>query len=191
MIQCADPLIRVFYMLWIHSPILLSWLWICTKFCGSSTSHHTISTTDLTTRLAWWLLMVWCIVTRRVASIVVAPPSPFFIWFPFHCRVSAVAHLSLPHWGRNKMTAIFQTTFSHDFFLMKRREFRLRFHWRLFLGVQSTLFRQCIDNGLAPVRRQAIIWTNDGLVYWHKHASLGLNELRPKPYATSKNLRCR
>ena len=24
------------------------------------------------------------------------------------------------------------------------------------------------DNGLAPDRRQAIIWTNDGLVYWHK-----------------------
>ena len=33
------------------------------------------------------------------------------------------------------------------------------------------------DNGLAPNRRQAIIWTNDDLVHWRIHASLGLNEL--------------
>ena len=32
-------------------------------------------------------------------------------------------------------------------------------------------------NGLAPVRQQAIIWTNGGIVYWHIYASLGLNEL--------------
>ena len=28
-------------------------------------------------------------------------------------------------------------------------------------------------------RRQTIIWTNDGLVYWHMYASLGLDELSP------------
>ena len=33
------------------------------------------------------------------------------------------------------------------------------------------------DNGLASNRRQAIIWTNNGLVYWRIYASLGLNEL--------------
>ena len=33
------------------------------------------------------------------------------------------------------------------------------------------------DNGLAPNRRQAIIWTNAVLGYRHKYASLGLNEL--------------
>ena len=32
------------------------------------------------------------------------------------------------------------------------------------------------DNGLEPNRPQAIIWTNDGLVYWGIYASLGLNE---------------
>ena len=36
------------------------------------------------------------------------------------------------------------------------------------------------DNALAPYRRQAIIWTNDGLVYWCIYASLNLNELRPE-----------
>ena len=33
------------------------------------------------------------------------------------------------------------------------------------------------DNGLAPNRRQAIIWTSDGLVYWCIYVLLGLNEL--------------
>ena len=33
------------------------------------------------------------------------------------------------------------------------------------------------DNGLAPVRQQAIIWTNDGLVYRCIYASLSRNEL--------------
>ena len=40
---------------------------------------------------------------------------------------------SLTHWGRNKMAAIFQTTFSNGFPWMKIYEFRLNFHWRLFL----------------------------------------------------------
>ena len=33
------------------------------------------------------------------------------------------------------------------------------------------------DNGLAPNRRQAIIWTNVGMLYWHIYVSLGLIEL--------------
>ena len=34
-----------------------------------------------------------------------------------------------------------------------------------------------LDDGLAPNRREAIIWTSDDLVCWHIYASLGLNEL--------------
>ena len=34
-----------------------------------------------------------------------------------------------------------------------------------------------LENGSAPNRRQDIIWTNDGLIYWHIYASLDLNEL--------------
>ena len=33
------------------------------------------------------------------------------------------------------------------------------------------------NNDLAPNGRQAIVWTNDGSVYWRIYASLGLNEL--------------
>ena len=45
------------------------------------------------------------------------------------------------HWGRDKMAAIFQTTFSSAFSWMKMFVFRFKFHWRLFLRVQLTIFQ--------------------------------------------------
>ena len=45
----------------------------------------------------------------------------------------------LTHWGRDKMAAIFQTPFSDAFSWMKMNEFRLKFHWSLFLRVQLTI----------------------------------------------------
>ena len=56
------------------------------------------------------------------------------------------------------MAAISQTTFSSAFSWMKMYEFRLRFHWSLFLRVQLIIFQRCSDNGLTPTSRQAIIW---------------------------------
>ena len=44
----------------------------------------------------------------------------------------------LTHWGRDKMAAIFQTSFSNRFSWMKMYQFRLIFHWTLFLRVQLT-----------------------------------------------------
>ena len=41
-----------------------------------------------------------------------------------------------PDWGRDKMDAISQTTFSNGFSWMKMYEFRLTFHCSLLLGVQ-------------------------------------------------------
>ena len=40
---------------------------------------------------------------------------------------------SLTHWGRDKMADISQTTFSNAFTWMKIHQFRLIFHWSLFL----------------------------------------------------------
>ena len=37
------------------------------------------------------------------------------------------------------------------------------------------------DDGLAPNRRQAIIWTNVDMLYWRIYAPLGLNELKSMP----------
>ena len=45
----------------------------------------------------------------------------------------------LTHWGRDKMDAISQTTFSNACSWMKMFEFRLKFHWSLFSRVQLTI----------------------------------------------------
>ena len=49
------------------------------------------------------------------------------VWLP------GLVEKLLTHWGRDKMTAISQTTFSNVFSWMKMYEFHLRFHCNLFL----------------------------------------------------------
>ena len=49
--------------------------------------------------------------------------------------------LSSTHWGRDKMAAIFQKIFSNAFSWMKIYDFRLLYHWSLFLGVELTIFQ--------------------------------------------------
>ena len=51
----------------------------------------------------------------------------------------------LTHWGRDKMAFILQTTLSNAFSWMKMLEFGLKFHWSLFLRLQTLGPRQ---NGL-------------------------------------------
>ena len=65
---------------------------------------------------------------------------------------------------------------------MKIYEFRLKFHWSLFLRVQLTYSSIDSDNGLATTRRQAIIWTNDCISYWH------ICLTRPQWVHTSENV---
>ena len=50
-------------------------------------------------------------------------------------------HVILTHWCRDKMGAILQTTPSIPFSWLKMFEFRLHFHWSLFLRVQLTIFQ--------------------------------------------------
>ena len=45
---------------------------------------------------------------------------------------------------------------------MKMHEFRLRFHWSVFLRFEKHYSGIGSDYGMAPARRQAIIWTNYG-----------------------------
>ena len=54
---------------------------------------------------------------------------------------SELQWLTLTHWGRDKMDAISQTTFSNAFSWMKMYWFRLRFHWNSFSRVQLTIFQ--------------------------------------------------
>ena len=57
------------------------------------------------------------------------------------CTVEWPPKMLLTHWGGDKMAAIFQTTFSNGFSWMKMYDFRLTFHWSLFLGVQLTILQ--------------------------------------------------
>ena len=75
------------------------------------------------------------------------------------------------------MASIFRRHFKIHFIEWKCMNFRLKFQWNLFLRFELIIFSNGSDNCLAPSRRQAIIWTNDGIVYWRIFTSLGLNEL--------------
>ena len=47
---------------------------------------------------------------------------------------------------------------------MKMHEFRLRFHWSLFLRFELTNSSIGLDNGLVPTSRQATVRINDGYI---------------------------
>ena len=63
-------------------------------------------------------------------------------WDLLHWQMCHICLQCLTHWGREKMDAISQTTFSSAFSWMKMFEFRLKFHWSLFPRVQLTNFQQ-------------------------------------------------
>ena len=60
---------------------------------------------------------------------------------------------------RPRQLDVISQTFSNVFSWMKIHQFRFIFHWSLFLRVELTIFKHWY---LAPTRRQAIIWNNDG-----------------------------
>ena len=68
--------------------------------------------------------------------------------------------------------------FSAAFLWMKSFVFWLKFHWSLFLPVPLTITSTGLDNGLAPNRRQAIIWANADPIHWRIYAALGGDELK-------------
>ena len=58
------------------------------------------------------------------------------------CKEEVISiSLSLTHWGRDQIDAISQTTFSNAFSRMQINEFRLEFHWSLFLMFELTIFQ--------------------------------------------------
>ena len=74
-------------------------------------------------------------------------------WTSFTLFAFGPLRTQLTHWGRDKMAAVSQTTHSNAFSWMKMLEFRLRFHWSLFLRVQ-------INNNPALV--QIMAWRRPG-----------------------------
>ena len=87
----------------------------------------------------------------------------------------------LTHWGRDKMAAIFQTTFSNAFSWMKMYEFRLRFHWSLFLRFQLTISQHWFRSWLGAVQATSHYLKQWWLFCRRICASLGLNQLMNPP----------
>ena len=83
----------------------------------------------------------------------------------------------MTHWGRDKMAAVSQTMFSNTFSLMKIYEFRLKFHWSLFLRFQLTIFQHWFRYWLGAVQATSHYLKQWWLVYWRIYASLALNEI--------------
>ena len=80
------------------------------------------------------------------------------------------------HWGRDKMAAIFQTTLWNGFSWMKMYEFRLTFHWSLFLGVQLTLFQHWFRWWLGADQATSHYLNQWWLDYRRIYSWLGLNK---------------
>ena len=108
--------------------------------------------------------------TKVKQNLICLHNSWIFLWYRPHIL------FVLTHWGRDNMAAVSQTTLSNAFSWMKMLEFRLRFHWSLFLRVQLTIiqhwFRKWLGAGQATSHYLNQWW----LVYWRIYASLGLNE---------------
>ena len=84
----------------------------------------------------------------------------------------------LAHWGRDKIAAISQTTFSDALSWIKMHEFSLRFHWNLFLSFELTIFQYWFRWWLGADQATSQYLNKWWLVYWRSiYASLGLNEL--------------
>ena len=71
----------------------------------------------------------------------------------------------LTHWGREKMDAISQTTFSGAFSKMKMFEFRLKCRRRLFIRVQITIFQHRFRWWLGAVQATSHYLNQWWLVY--------------------------
>ena len=75
------------------------------------------------------------------------------------------------------MAAFLQTILSYAFSWLKSFVCWFKFHWNSCLSInwQQTIIGW--DNGLAPNRQQAIIWTNADPIHWCIYAALRGDEL--------------
>ena len=100
----------------------------CSVFWGHRTSH------EMRIILVQVLEVKLMLVSEKMANSPWRMPCLLFSRFLF----KSSPHNVLTHWGRDKMADISQTIFSNIFSSKKMFEFRLKFHWNLFLRVQLT-----------------------------------------------------
>ena len=108
---------------------------------------------------SWPIVTTECIEARGLQSV------------PVYCR--RTVDTALTHWSGHKMANISQTTFSNAIPWMKVEDNSTNISLEFVPKCQINNYNRSnhtnvqynnisSDNGLAPTRRQAIIWTNDG-----------------------------
>ena len=102
----------------ITQPLLVNgkWTFVHTKICRIATMWKKNPETTHAHRFYATLLISWC-----------APVGSE--------KISQSLQWPLTHWGWDKMDTILQMTLSNEFLWIKMLEFRLIFHWSLFLRV--------------------------------------------------------
>ena len=83
------------------------------------------------------LLIVWFYHNSFKMNAIIWTNDGLVYW----CTYASLCLNELTHWGRDKMDAISQKTFSSAFSWLKMFEFQLKFHWSLFLGAQLAIFQ--------------------------------------------------
>ena len=95
----------------------------------------------------------------------------FSIIFTKH-PMNHTCRFHLIHWGRGKIAAIFQTTFSNAYSWPQMYEFRVRFRWSLFLRVQLTIFQHWFSQWLGADQATSHYMNQWWLVYLRIYASV-------------------
>ena len=120
------------------------------------------------------ILCIGFLVLQFVFVYVILPVPDGFEWsiYPYSSgmkpwTVCIFTDSYFTHWAQDNIS---QMIYSNVFWF----EFRLKFHWSLFLRVQLTNFSIGSDNDLVPNRQQASIWTNNDLGCHRIYASLCL-----------------
>ena len=100
-------------------------------------------------------------------------------WVKQYCMKYNGDRGTLTHWDWDKMVTMSQITFLSIFL---NENICISIKLSLKFVPKGPVNNIVSNNGLAPTRRQTIIWTNDGLRYRRIYASLGLNEFACTPY---------
>ena len=158
----------------------------------SQTVYHILSLKEKKT--AWWCFPLWkqfngsLLLTMENISILSANCADMFYSAIYNKIKSTSDHKSRTcnssitwqhkfFWGRHKMAAIFQTTFSNAFSWVKIYEFRLRFHLSLFPRVHLTICQHWFWYWFGADQATSHYLNQWWLVYWRIYASLCINEL--------------
>ena len=161
---------------------------ICSRYILRSCWENTIcNNTKLGLYIAcfsyWSELERWSIFSLKYVHISSTSVLPLVsqVWISRCYSFNRWSNISyLTHKDRDNIGASSQTIFSNAFSWMKTLEcqpkFHWIFHWGMLFKVQLTICNHWCRYGLALNRRQTIMWTNDGPIYWRIYPSPGLNE---------------